>query len=161
MSDQKTNQNHKPKVKQSLEVELQKQQEQVALLHEQLRLASEREKRALADYQNLLRQQQQERSQLVKLANQDLCQALLAPLEHLSLAALNLHDQGLDMVVTQFWKELANFGLQEIEVLGKAFDVQTMEVVDKKAAGERVVEVVRKGYILHGVVIQHAQVILD
>lgn len=136
-------------------------EQEVSSLKEQLRVALEREKRSLADYQNLVRRTQEERAMLVKFANKDLCQALLQPLEHLSLAALSLHDKGLDMVLAQFWKELARFGLTEMEVLGKAFDVATMEVVEKRAKGERVIEVVRKGYLLSGEVIQHAQVILD
>lgn len=138
-----------------------KVKDEAVILKEQLAVSIEREKRALADYQNLQRRNAQERLNLIKMANRDLCQVLLQPLEHLSLAALNLHDKGLDMVVDQFWRELSDFGLQEIEVMGKNFDVNTMEVVDKKQAGEKVVDVVRKGYTLNGEVIQHTQVILD
>jgi len=134
---------------------------ELAELQKLLAASLEREKRALADYQNLQRRSNEQRLELVKMANKDLCQALLQPLEHLSLAALNLHDKGLDMVVEQFWKELQNFGLQEIPVLGQNFNLEIMEVVDKKEHGEKVIEVVRKGYTLHGEVIQHAQVILD
>lgn len=123
--------------------------------------ALEREKRALADYQNLQRRSQEERLAFIKMANRDLCEALLAPLGHLSLAAANLKDRGLDMVISQFWKELENFGLKEIEVMGQKFDLATMEVIDKKDKGEMVISVVRKGYALSGEVIQHAQVILD
>ncbi len=120
----------------------------------------EREKRALADYQNLQRRSQEERMAFIKMANKDFCQALLQPLEHLSMAANNIKDQGLNMVIEQFWKELKDFGLEELEVLGQKFDVSTMEVVDKKGDGEKVVAVVRKGYKLNGEIIQHAQVTL-
>ncbi|MBU1033487.1 nucleotide exchange factor GrpE [Patescibacteria group bacterium] len=125
-----------------------------------LNASLEREKRVLADYQNLQRRSQTERLAFIKMANKDFCQVLLQPLEHLSMAATNLKDRGLDMVIEQFWKELRDFGLEEIEVLAKKFDLETMEVVDKKGDGEKVVEVVRKGYSLNGEVIQHAQVIL-
>lgn len=135
-------------------------QEELASLKEKLQLSEEREKRILADYQNLQRRSQAERLAFIKMANRDFCQVLLQPLEHLSMAAANIKDRGLDMVVEQFWKELRDFGLEEIEVLGKKFDVSTMEVVDKKGEGEEVVEVVRKGYSLNGEIIQHAQVIL-
>lgn len=120
----------------------------------------EREKRALADYQNLQRRSMEERMAFIKMANKDLCQVLLQPLEHLSMAATNIKDRGLNMVVEQFWKELKEFGLEELEVLGQKFDLNTMEVVDKKGDGEKVIEVVRKGYKLNGEVIQHAQVVL-
>ena len=129
-------------------------------LKEELQVAKEREKRALADYQNLQRRSMEERVAFIKMANKDFCKVLLQPLEHLSLAATNIQDQGLNIVVEQFWKELRDFGLEELQVLGKKFDLNTMEVVDKRGNGEKVVEVVRRGYLLNGEVIQHAQVIL-
>ena len=137
-------------------------EEQRKIQELQLLLAAslEREKRVLADYQNLQRRSQEERMNFIRMANKDFCEVLLAPLEHLSMAASNLKDRGLDMVIEQFWKELKNFGLAEIEVLGQKFDLKTMEVVDKKGEGEEVVGVVRKGYTLNGEVIQHSQVIL-
>ena len=138
-------------------------EEQQKIQELQILLANslEREKRALADFANLQRRSQEERLNFIKMANKDFCQALLQPLSHLSLAAAAIKDRGLDMVIEQFWKELENFGLQEIEVLGKKFDLNTMEAVEKKDKGEQVISVVRKGYILNGEVIQPAQVILD
>ncbi len=137
------------------------QQRKIQELQILLAASLEREKRALADYQNLQRRSQEERVAFIKMANKDLLQSLLQPLEHLALASSNLKDRGLNMVIEQFWKELQHFGLQEIEVIGQKFDLQTMDVVDKKNHGEKVVAVVRKGFSLHGEVIQHAQVILD
>ena len=142
------------------EVSTDKFQEEIKALQDQLNSAKEREKRVLADYQNLQRRSAQEKLIFIKMANKDLCQALLQPLEHLSMAATTIKDQGLNMVLEQFWRELGNFGLVEIEVLGKNFDLRTMEVIDKRGDGEKVVEVVRRGYMLNGEVIQHAQVIL-
>ncbi len=137
-------------------------EEQRKIQELQLLLASsmEREKRILADYQNLQRRSQEERMTFIKMANKDLFEAILQPLGHLSLAAASINDRGLNMVIEQFWKELQNFGLAEIEVMGKEFDLKIMEVVDKKGDGEKVVEIVRKGFMLNGEVIQHAQVIL-
>jgi molecular chaperone GrpE (heat shock protein) len=76
------------------------------------------------------------------------------------MAAENLKDQGLNMVVEQFWKELQNFGLEKLNVLNQTFNLNTMEVVEKQGEGEKVVKVVRQGYSLNGEVIQHAQVVL-
>jgi molecular chaperone GrpE len=129
-------------------------------LKEEVQAAQEREKRALADYQNLQRRSMEERMAFIKMANKDLCQALLQPLEHLSLAAQNIEDRGLNIVVEQFWKELQDFGLEEVEVLGQKFDLNIMEAVEKKGNGEKVIEVVRKAYKLNGEIIQHAQVVL-
>ncbi len=156
MKQDKKNQSESEAVEEAVSEEQRKIQELQLLLANSL----EREKRVLADYQNLQRRSQEERMVFIKMANKDFCQVLLQPLGHLSLAAANLKDRGLDMVIEQFWKELQNFGLMEIEALGQKFDLKTMEVVDKKGEGEKVIEVVRKGFTLNGEVIQHAQVIL-
>lgn len=122
--------------------------------------AQEREKRILADYQNLVRRSQEDRVRMAKLAASELALAILQPLDHLQLAAEQLQDKGLDMVVTEFWQSLKEQGLEEIPVLGQVFSVETMEVVEKKGQGEKVVAVVSRGYRLNGEVIRHAKVVL-
>ncbi|NCN45350.1 MAG: nucleotide exchange factor GrpE [Candidatus Pacebacteria bacterium CG10_big_fil_rev_8_21_14_0_10_36_11] len=133
----------------------------VAELEEKLSQELEKEKRSLADYQNLMRRTQEERLRSIKMANRDLIESLLQPFEHLQLAAQQLQDQGLTMVTEQLKKVLADFGLEEIEVLNKEFDVETMEVIEKQQNGKKVVQVSQKGYRLNGLVIQHAKVVLD
>jgi molecular chaperone GrpE len=146
--------------KTDLSLEINKLTAQVQDLEQTLIKCQERERRALADYQNLQRQSQQQRANLVKLANADLLLAILEPLEHLSTANEQIQDEALQMIVNQFWKRLNEMGLEEIEVLGKKFDVETMEAVEKKGKGDKVSKVLRKGYRLNGEIIQHAQVIL-
>jgi molecular chaperone GrpE len=126
------------------------------LLHQ----AQEREKRALADYQNLVRRNQEERSRLLKFANKELIESLMQPISHLSIAAQQIKDKGLDMVVQDFRKVLEEAGLEEINPEGEAFDIETMEVIDKEGKGETVIKVVKPGYKLNGEVIQHAKVIV-
>lgn len=132
--------------------------DQVAALQHELELAKETERRRLADYQNLQRRQVDERSKTVKFATRELIEALLQPLNHLSLASAQLNDQGLNMVIGQFWQVLNQFGLEEIEVMGKTFDPHTMEVVDTQGEGTIVQKVISKGYRLNGEVIQVAKV---
>lgn len=129
-------------------------------LQAQLAEAQEREKRALADYQNIIRRNQEERLRIVKSATHEVVSRLIEPLHHLNLAAQQLNDPGLDLVVTQLWQKLNEMGLQEIKVLGKPFDVETMEVIDKKGNGNVVKEVMTPGYSLNGEVIQHARVVV-
>ena len=148
-------------VKTNSSPELNKLTIEIKNLKEALVLCQERERRALADYQNLLRQSQQQRANLVRLANADLLLNILEPLEHLATASQQLQDQGLEMIINQLWKRLQENGLEEIEVLNKKFDVDTMEAVEKKDKGEKVSEVLRKAYRLNGEIIQHARVVLD
>lgn len=122
--------------------------------------ANDKYQRALADYNNLMRRTQQERGQIAKLASLRLVEELLQPIEHLKLAAKQLDDAGLYMVEKQLWQVLSEHGLEEIEVLGQPFNVETMEAVESEAEGDRVVKVLRPGYTLNGEVIQHAKVVL-
>lgn len=135
--------------------------------------AQDREKRAVADYQNLVRRSADERIRIAKLAAVDFVETLLEPLSHLSLASEQIKDQGLQMIVTQLWQRLNEAGLEEINPLGQNFDVETMEAVadpsvvvtEADADADQVVtakvtKVVAKGYKLNGQVIRHAKVIV-
>lgn len=133
----------------------------VEQLQAQLDQAVERERRAQADYQNLMRRTQEERTRLIALANSDLLEELLQPLDHLELAAGQLKDKGLDMILGQFKSTLSQFGLEKIDALGKKFDIATMEVIEKEnETGDKVIKVVANGYTLNGQVIRHAKVVI-
>ncbi|MBT3249616.1 MAG: nucleotide exchange factor GrpE [Candidatus Pacebacteria bacterium] len=139
---------------------IQTKHEEIAELQHLLTESIEREKRVLADYQNLVKRNQEERVKFLQLANKSLVETLLSPLEHLSMAAEQLDDQGLNMVIRDFWQVLEEAGLEEIYPKGKNFDLETMEVVDKEGEGEEVTKVVKRGYQLNGQVIQHAKVVV-
>lgn len=133
----------------------------------QLELAQEGEKRALADYQNLQRRQQEERARLVQLAASDLIQSLVEPLNNLQLAAKNLDDQGLNMVISQFLQALTDNGLEVLgdDLIGQPFDVELMEAVERKDQSipvekATVQTVTSPGYRLNGHILKHAKVIV-
>lgn len=150
---------------------------QVETLQAELLLAKEKERRAVADYQNLVRRSGEERIRIAKLAALDFIEVLLDPLSHLSLASDQLNDQGLKMVVDQLWRKLNEVGLEEINPLGQPFDVNTMEAIldpnkggeaeqtstkkDEKNQTHKVSKVVAKGYKLNGEVVRHAKVIVE
>jgi len=138
-------------------------------LEQELKAAQELEKRAVADYQNLLRRQQQERLEIIKFATGELVADLIQPLDHLSLAAKQINDQGLNMVVIQLWEVLKNHGLEEINPnIGDKFDLESMEAIASSAEEELVIknpkskisQVVGKGYRLNSKIIRHAKVIV-
>jgi molecular chaperone GrpE len=137
-------------------------------LQAQLEKAQAGEMRAKADYHNLVRRNQEERLQFVKMATKDVVSGLLQPLEHLGMAATQINDTGLNMVIDQFWQQLAQQGLTEVEAMGLPFDITSMEVVEgipqengqAESESEKVIEVQRKGYKLNGEVIQYARVVL-
>lgn len=148
--------------------------QQIEDLQNELNLAKEKERRAVADYQNLVRRSSEERIRVAKLAALDFVEVLLEPLSHLSLASEQLNNQGLNMVVDQLWRKLNEIGLEEINPLGQPFDVNTMEAIldpsnvneeltkkDEKNLIHKVSKVVAKGYKLNGEVVRHAKVIVE
>lgn len=134
-------------------------------LEAQVAQAQDRERRALADYNNVLRRSQEQQARMLKLASLATWEPLFVPLDHLQLAIAQLKDPGLNMVGQQFQQVLRDQGVEEIAALGQPFDEQLMEaigkepVTDPKKAG-LVTKVQRPGYRLHGEVVRPAQVIV-
>jgi len=158
----KKNINSDKKKKSKVEVEvIEIAKKELENLQDELANAKQREERSLADYQNLVRRTNNERSKVARLATAGFISELIQPLSHLSLASKQLDDVGLNMVVDQFWQVLESNGLKKIECLGKEFELDTMEAVEKGEKGKKVVKIAKDGYLLNGEVIQHAKVILD
>ena len=135
--------------------------EELTQLVNQLEETKAKEQRSLADYQNLVRRTREERLRIIKLAAQDFVDSLIQPLTHLSLASEQINNDGLDMVVTQLWQVLEENGLKKIDCIGKKFDIETMEVIERGKKGNKVIKIVKEGYLLNDEVVQHAKVILD
>lgn len=159
-----TKKNQQPKLKhQDRDAIAAKSSQEKSRLEKQLAESQERAKRALADYQNLVKRHQHERVKLLQLANRGLVETMLPPLENLSLAAEQIDDQGLNMVIRDLWQVLKEAGLEEIYPQGEKFNVEFMEAVEREGDGVRgeVSKVVKRGYRLNGYVIQHAKVIVE
>jgi len=123
-------------------------------------------KRALADYQNLVKQTAKEKQEFVKFANEQFLHEILPVYDNLKLALIhaksmpnnaNIKD-GVKYVIKQFKDVLSAAGVEEIETVGKKFDHHTMEAVEGK--GDKVVKEVKPGYKLRGKVIVAAKVVV-
>ena len=123
--------------------------------------------RALADYQNLIKQQAKDRLEFVKYALGDFLHSILPVFDHLkmSMAGLSAEDlknpwaQGVSHVLKQFKDVLNTHGVEEIKTVGEKFDHEIMEAVDGQ--GEKVKQEVMPGYKLNGKVIRPAKVIVE
>lgn len=129
-------------------------------LKKEIEELTNRWKRAVADYQNLEKRYEREKEDFVKFANANLILKLLNVLHHLEEALIHLKDQGLQMVVNEFKQILKDEGVEEIGCQGEQFNPQLMEAVESVAGEEenRVVEVIKKGYLLKGKVLIPAKV---
>jgi len=122
--------------------------------------------RALADYQNLLKQGMREKEEFIKYALSDFLQDILPIYDHLKLSVAGLSEDeaknpwaiGVGHVLKQFKEVLNGRGIEEIETVGKKFDHELMEALDGN--GEIVKQEVMPGYRFNGRVIRHAKVIV-
>lgn len=123
--------------------------------------------RALADYQNLLKQSAKDKGEFVKYALSDFLHNILPVYDHLKISMAGLSEEemknpwalGVSYVLKQFKDVLNNYGIEEIETNGKKFDHELMEAID--GSGEVVKKEVTAGYKLNGKVIRHAKVIVE
>lgn len=121
--------------------------------------------RALADYQNLSKQTAKDKEDFAKFALGSFLEDLLPIYDHLKLSLKSLDEKesasswvvGVKAVLKQFKELLASRGVEEIEVLGKEFDHETMEALGGE--GDIVATEVMSGYKMNGRVIRAAKVI--
>ena len=127
----------------------------------------EKYKRALADYQNLLKQTAKEKGEFVKYANEQLLLEMIPVYDNLKISMQHVDDdadkngwaEGIKYVIKQFKDVLEKMGVEEIETKGKKFDHNIMEAIEGK--GDKVKKEIKTGYKLNGKVIMPARVILN
>lgn len=116
--------------------------------------------RALADYQNLEKRMLQTRNEVADTACVNLITVFLPFLDNLEKAELFSKDQGLKMIKDELINNIRASGFEELNILGRTFDpnlAEAIEVVEGKE-DDKVVEVLRKGYIFKGRLVRPAQV---
>ena len=132
-------------------------------------------KRALADYQNLLKTTAQEKQDFAKYANEQLILEIIPVYDHLKMALEhspssakatagkdeknhNAWEEGVKHVLNQFKNILESIGVKEIKTKDEKFDPEKMEALEGQ--GDKVEKEVKPGYMLNGKVIIPARVIL-
>jgi len=128
--------------------------------------------RALADYQNLLKQTAREKMEFTVFANEQMLKEILPVYDHLKLAIEHHNGEstddwlkGVEHVVKQFKDALVKVGVEEIKVKEEKFDHNLMEAIgseetEDKSLDGKVAKQVKAGYRLNGKVIEAAKVIV-
>jgi len=124
-------------------------------------------RRALADYQNLLKSTAQEKSDFAKYAISDFLQDIIPVYDHLKMSLQNLPAAeensawvtGVKYVLRQFKESLEARGVVEIKTVGEKFDHNTMEALEGQ--GEMVAREVMSGYMLNGRLFRAAKVAVE
>lgn len=124
-------------------------------------------KRALADYQNLLKNSASEKSSLLKYSLENFLLEIIPVYDNLRMSVSTLNSEeknnpwveGIKYVIKQFQDIFASNGVSEIKTINEKFDYNTMEAVEGN--GDVVISELRPGYYLKDKVIIPAKVILS
>jgi molecular chaperone GrpE len=118
--------------------------------------------RAQADFANLRKRDESQKTEFLKYASGDVLLDLLPVLDSLNLALEHGHKE-IEPVKGQLLQILKNRGLKEIDSMGEIFDPRYHEAVgsietDKKEDDHKILEVFQKGYLLDDRVLRPAKV---
>ncbi|MDP2831061.1 MAG: nucleotide exchange factor GrpE [Candidatus Omnitrophota bacterium] len=124
-----------------------------------------------ADLENTRKRLDREKQEFVKFANEGLILDLLNVLDDLErtvdLAQTGKEDlsafvKGVEMILAHLYETLKNHGVKPIEAEGKIFDPNfheaLMQVENKELPEHTIIEVLQKGYLIHGRVLRTAKV---
>ena len=129
----------------------------------------DRYKRLLAEFDNFKKRTEKEKTSIYGMVTGDVVATMLPIMDNLEKAAENktediAYQEGVKLVARQFEEALKNFGLEEIETIGKTFDPEFHEAVshvEDETVGEQViVQEFRKGYKIGNKVVRHSMVIV-
>ena len=121
-------------------------------------------KRALADYQNLVKSSANEKNEVLKYSLACFLTEILPIYDNLKTAINTLTPEeennswveGLKFVIKQFQEVFSVNGVKEIKTIGEKFDYHKMEAIEGE--GDVVIKEVRPGYTLNDKVIIAAKV---
>jgi|SRR3990167_2314997 len=138
---------------------------QIEELTKQVTELEDKWKRSMADYINYKKRVEQERVSIIEFANLVLIKNLMPTIDNLQLASKHTEDVGIKMIYNQFEDVLKNEGITKIDAIGKEFDVNTMEAVEKEgeeSEGSKAIvkSVIKEGYIFNDKIIRPAMVVV-
>lgn len=129
--------------------------------------------RAIADYQNLLKQTAREKEEFGQFARERFLQEILPVYDNLKISLQHIDEEasksswleGIKHIVNQFKGVLTDLGVTEIKTVGEKFDHSSMHAVENKETADKkkdgtVARELQSGYKLSGKVIREARVVV-
>jgi molecular chaperone GrpE len=129
-------------------------------------------KRLQAEFENYKKRVDKEHVQNIKTSNAKLIKDLLAILDSFELALRNNQEEnheiskfrkGLELIYTQLYSTLEDYGLKIIDTKNQKFDPYKHEVLMVKECSEQddvILQEFQKGYILNDTIIRHSKVMI-
>jgi len=129
--------------------------------------------RLYSEFDNYRKRTLKERIEMSKTASEEVIQALLPVVDDIERAlkswdaseADDIHLEGIKLISNKLSKILTQRGLEEIPALGMPFNTDFHEAITQIPAPspelkDKNIDVVEKGYLLHGKVIRFAKVVV-
>ena len=129
--------------------------------------------RALADYDNLKKENAKDRAEFVNFANANMLMELLPIMDNFTAAFKLIPENedknpwviGLGHIKKQLEDFLQSNGIEKIKTVGEVFNPEMHEAVSREKNDDKEVDVILKeikaGYKLHGKVVQAAKVVVN
>lgn len=116
-------------------------------------------KRALADYKNLEKRTAEEKEGFLSFVKIQIIEKFLPFFDNLEKIEEHSKDEGLSLTLKDLKRTLKDMGVEEVEALGKDFDLNVMEAVEmQKGEKNKVLKVHQKGYLINGNLVRPAKV---
>ncbi len=172
-NNQKNNSEHAVNQKKEEKLVSLKEAEYLALLEEVKKGQESLDKmlRNQADLENTRKRLEREKQDFVKFANEGLILSLLNVLDDLERTVdlaesakedLSAFVKGVEMILAHLYELLKDHGVKPIDAEGKIFDPNfheaLMQVESKELPEHTIIEVLQKGYLIHGRVLRTAKV---
>ncbi len=129
--------------------------------------------RLYAEFENFRKRTARERQELILSAGSEVLKSILPVMDDLDRALENMQNsdaskaviEGVELIANKLRHHLAEKGLKEMEVLGKAFDADMHEAITHLPATSpeakgTVLAVAEKGYTLHDKIIRYPKVVV-
>lgn len=142
-------------------------------LRQELEEQKDKYLRLNAEFDNYRKRTLREKQELIGRAAGDTLLRLLPVVDDFDLALKSAHEsdnlealrEGLNIIHRSIIAFLKASGVQEIEAVGQELDTDFHDAITKMPAPTteqkgKIIDVIRKGYLLNGSVIRHAQVII-
>jgi molecular chaperone GrpE len=142
------------------------EEDSIESLKDKVEELEDKYKRALADYQNLLKSSAEKRADILKYSTENCLLEIIPIYNNLNVSISNLSEdqannpwvEGVKYIIKQFDDFFSKNGVEKIKTVGEKFDYNLMEAV--KGQGDYVIKEVRPGYKLKDKVIIPATVVV-
>jgi molecular chaperone GrpE len=128
--------------------------------------------RLMADFDNFKKRASKEKSEIIQFGNEGLLKDILPIIDNIERLLTYSHQEaswksfqeGIELLLAEVGKTLATYGVEPIEAIGKPFDPNLHQAMQRseteEVAANTIVEVYQKGYVYRGRLLRPSLVVV-